>query len=152
MTRAEKKYYIRRLVSINNEINFLHNFELQKTGSFFIKKNPFGREGKLIINIAKFMKKKFSILALGALLFVLGASVALAGPPDKTDGFVCPVIKTENVMHSPKAQAIGGGHYTIIGPNVHIPIHATNGDGTGTPPGPHSAPGDTDYTAIWATP
>jgi len=73
-----------------------------------------------------------------------------AGGVETIDGFVCPVITTENVLHSPKAGAIGEGHYTIGGPDVSVPLHATNGDGAGTPPGPHSQPGDTDYTAIWA--
>ena len=73
-----------------------------------------------------------------------------AGGVTTVDGFVCPVIKTENVLNSPRGAAIGEGHYSVIGPNVSIPLHATNGDGAGTPPGPHSAPGDTDYTAIWA--
>lgn len=73
-----------------------------------------------------------------------------AGGVDSVDGFVCPVITTENVLHSPKAMPIGEGHYTIGGPDVSVPLHATNGDGAGTPPGPHSQPGDTDYTAIWA--
>jgi len=72
-----------------------------------------------------------------------------AGGVERVDGFVCPVITTDAVLNSPKGMAIGEGHYTIIGPNVAVPIHATNGDGQGTPPGPHSAPGDTDYTAIW---
>lgn len=76
-------------------------------------------------------------------------SVAAAGM-ETVEGFVCPVIITENVLHSPKAAAIGEGHYTIGGPDVSVPLHATNGDGAGTPPGPHSQPGDTDYTAIWA--
>lgn len=73
-----------------------------------------------------------------------------AGGVTTVDGFVCPVITTNNVLNSPKAQAIGEGHYTISGPDVSVPLHATNGDGAGTPPGPHSEPGDTDYTAIWA--
>lgn len=76
-------------------------------------------------------------------------SVVAAGV-ERVDGFVCPVITTDAVLNSPKGMAIGEGHYTIIGPDVSIPIHATNGDGAGTPPGAHSAPGDTDYTAIWA--
>ena len=74
----------------------------------------------------------------------------IAGGIETIDGFVCPVITTENVLHSPRAGAIGEGHYTIGGPDVSVPLHATNGDGAGSPPGPHSQPGDTDYTAIWA--
>jgi hypothetical protein len=73
-----------------------------------------------------------------------------AGGVDRVEGFVCPVISTDAVLNSPKGGAIGEGHYTIGGPDVMIPVTATNGDGTGTPPGPHSQPGDTDYTAVWA--
>lgn len=76
---------------------------------------------------------------------------AAAAPVEKTDGFVCPVISTDAVLNSPKGAALGDtGDYTIGGPNVSVPIHATNADGAGLPGGPHSGPGDTDYTAIWA--
>jgi len=44
---------------------------------------------------------------------------------------------------------IGGGDYTVAGPDVSVPSHATNQDGEGTPGGEHASPGDTDYTAIW---
>lgn len=96
------------------------------------------------------MKKIMSISVLGAAM-LLSTSLVFAAVPEKTNGFVCPVIKTSAVLNSPRGAAIGEGHYSIIGPNVNVPIHATNSDGTGVPPGPHSEPGDTDYTAIWAT-
>lgn len=74
-----------------------------------------------------------------------------AGGVEKVDGFVCPVISTSAVLNSPRAAGpIGEGDYTILGPNVSIPLNATNGDGAGSPGGPYSNPGDTDYTAIWA--
>ena len=76
-------------------------------------------------------------------------SVAAAGVTT-VDGFVCPVITTDAVLNSPNGAAIGEGHYSIIGPDVSIPLHATNDAGAGTPGGPHSQPGDTSYTAIWA--
>jgi len=89
-------------------------------------------------------------LALGAILaLALVPALALAAP-EKTDGFVCPVVSTDAVLNSPKGGAIGEGHYTIIGPDVSVPILATNDGGEGTPPGPHSEPGDSDYTAVWA--
>ncbi len=76
-------------------------------------------------------------------------SVVAAGV-DMVDGFVCPVITTENVLNSPKGGALGiAGFYTIGGPDVTVPVHATNGDGAGSPGGPFSQPGDTNYTAIW---
>jgi hypothetical protein len=94
------------------------------------------------------------LLASGALAgpLVLGSAqldAVAAGGVQKVDGFVCPVITTDAVLNSPNGAAIGEGHYTIGGPDVSVPQHATNGNGTGTPPGPHAQPGDTDYTAIW---
>jgi len=73
-----------------------------------------------------------------------------AGGVATVDGFVCPVISTDAVLNSPNGVAIAGGDYTIAGPDVSIPLHATNGGGAGSPGGAHSSPGDTDYTAIWA--
>jgi hypothetical protein len=74
-----------------------------------------------------------------------------AGVAPSPTGFVCPVISTDNVLNSPKGGTLGDtGDYTIGGPVVSVPTHATNGDGAGVPAGPHSAPGDTDYTAIWS--
>jgi hypothetical protein len=105
-------------------------------------------------------------LVLAAMAVGLMVSVAAAGPitlngaqmdavaaggVERVGGFVCPVITTDAVLNSPNGAAIGEGHYTIVGPNVSVPEHATNGNGTGTPPGPHAQPGDTDYTAIWKT-
>jgi len=78
-------------------------------------------------------------------------SVAAAGV-DTVNGFVCPVITTENVLHAKNGGELGiEGFYTIGGPDVTVPVHATNGDGAGRPSGnPFFAqPGDTNYTAIW---
>ena len=76
-----------------------------------------------------------------------------AGGMYKVDGFVCPVITTDGVLHSPNGAPLGDtGHYTIGGPDVSVPAHATNtldNGEYGVPPGPHAAPGDTGYTAIW---
>jgi len=94
------------------------------------------------------MKKYFAgMAATGAIL--ASALPAFAAPPEKVEGFVCPVITTAAVLHSPKAMAIGEGHYSIIGPDVSVPVHATNDNGAGSPGGPHAAPGDSGYTAIW---
>ena len=76
-------------------------------------------------------------------------SVAAAGV-ETVDGFVCPVIKTANVLHSPNSSALGEqGYYTVLGPNVSVPMHATNLNGAGRPSGGFAKPGDTSYTAIW---
>ncbi|MFH1256631.1 MAG: hypothetical protein V1494_05050 [Candidatus Diapherotrites archaeon] len=94
---------------------------------------------------------KIAGLIVAAMLVSLAFSVSAAAAVEKTGGFVCPVISTSAVLNSPKGAALGDtGDYTIGGPNVMVPVHATNGDGTGVPAGPHSGPGDTDYTAIWA--
>lgn len=74
-----------------------------------------------------------------------------AGGVETVDGFVCPVISTDGVLNSPKGGELGiEGYYTIGGPDVSVPQFATNGDGTASPGGPFSMPGDTDYTAIWS--
>jgi hypothetical protein len=88
-----------------------------------------------------------------ALLFAMVPVLTLAAPPEITDGFVCPVFNDGSAVgeHNPNAVQIGGGDYTIIGPDVRVPTHATNGDGAGSPGGAHSSPGDTDYTALWGT-
>jgi hypothetical protein len=74
-----------------------------------------------------------------------------AGGVTTVDGFVCPVITTENVLHATNGGELGiEGFYTVGGPDVAVPVHATNGAGSGSPGGPFSQPGDTDYTAIWS--
>jgi len=106
---------------------------------------------------------KNTLIALTATAVMSFGSIAVAdeptqGPIAMTDtqmdsvvagGFVCPVITTDAVLNSANGITIGGGHYSVAGPDVTVPIHATNMDGDGTPFGPHAAPGDTDYTAIW---
>jgi len=110
----------------------------------------------MVIEFRKEVRKmtlKKKIIAGGVLSGVAWFSLlasALAAPPEMTDGFVCPVIKTENVLNSPKGGELAGGHYTIGGPDVMVPLHATNMDGDGTPGGDHASPGGTDYTAVWA--
>jgi hypothetical protein len=88
-----------------------------------------------------------------ATIFSFAALLAVAAPASasehRDDAFVCPVITTDAVLNSPKGASIEDGHYTIGGPIISIPEHATNGDGEGVPDGEHSAPGDTDYTAVW---
>ena len=91
----------------------------------------------------------------------VAAGPAFAGPPERaTDPFVCPVLTLpeQAVVSSGHFNSIGNGQYTF-GPgnagsadtfNGNVPNQATNGGGTGSPSGPHSAPGDTDYTAIWS--
>lgn len=77
-------------------------------------------------------------------------AVTAGGAPSPT-GFVCPVIKTDAVLNAKNGGELGiEGYYTVGGPEVAVPVHATNGDGSGTPGGPFSKPGDTDYTAIWS--
>ena len=96
------------------------------------------------------IKKLATSVAASSAFFVALATPTFAAPAERVDGFVCPVITTDAVMHSPNGGEIFDGDYTILGPDVSVPVHATNGDGTDTPDGPHSASGDTDYTAIWS--
>lgn len=108
--------------------------------------------------------KRFALAAIGWLI----AGGAYAGSPmtltedqmDQVTGgsFVCPVIKTNNVLHSPNSGTLGPVdgddgpvYYTIGGPTLPdaVPMGATNGDGSGSPGGPYTTPGDSTYTAIW---
>lgn len=98
-------------------------------------------------------------LTLSALATILLASSANAAPlslsttqMDTVAGgaFVCPVIKTEAVfLHAKNGIQISGGDYSILGPTISVPVHATNDNGAGSPGGAHASPGDTSYTAIW---
>lgn len=97
----------------------------------------------------------FGIVALAGAGFVFSPQRAAASV-DKVSAFVCPVITSEAVgEHNPQAGALGAtGDYTVVpatanNGDLYVPVHATNGDGAGLPGGPHSVPGDTDYTAIW---
>ena len=91
-------------------------------------------------------------------MFSAGSALAADGPPERAeDPFVCPVLTLpgQAVENSGHFNSLGNGQYTF-GPgsadtfNGNVPNHATNGDGSGSPGGDHSAPGDTDYTAIWS--
>jgi hypothetical protein len=101
--------------------------------------------------------KKYAKLALVFLLLLTPMLIApvLAEPPDKTDGFVCPVLGGkggQNAIDKGKGKfiEIADGDLSVVGPEVHVPVHATNQDGDGSPGGDHASPGDEDYTAIWS--
>ena len=94
------------------------------------------------------------ILSLVVVGLISAAGVVSADAPEKTTGFVCPVLGGKAGLNgnSPKLTYIpsaGGPFYTVIGPEVTVPVHATNGNGAGSPGGWHASPGDTDYSAIW---
>lgn len=107
------------------------------------------------------MRKALVVTGAAAVLAVVPAGTAMADPPERAeDPFVCPVltISEQAAEHSDRFSPIGDGQYTF-GPgaagdagtfNGKVPNHATNADGAGSPGGSHSAPGDTDYTAIWS--
>src|SRR3989344_8017018 len=95
--------------------------------------------------------KKIFILAVSA-IFLAAASGARA-VPQTVSGFICPVFNDNSQAgtSNPNAVPIGGGDYTILGPNVSVPIHATNQNGAGSPGGTHASPGEAGYTPIWNT-
>ena len=95
---------------------------------------------------------KYKTIMFVVMLFIMSA-IVYAEPPVKEDGFICPVLGGKAGMNgnSEKIVQPPGGFYSVIGPSVNVPVHATNGDGAGSPAGPFSSPGDTDYTAIWNT-
>lgn len=89
------------------------------------------------------MKKAIFILA------ILAVALAVFTPKARAD-FVCPVFNSDSVgQHNPNAVPISNGDYTIIGPDVNVPDHATNMDGSGSPGSQHAAPGDAGYSPIW---
>jgi hypothetical protein len=102
-----------------------------------------------------------AVAGITAVVAAVAAGPAFAGPPDRASSpFVCPVLTLpeQAVLNSGHFNSLGNGQYTF-GPgnagsadtfNGNVPNHATNGDGTGSPGGAHSAPGDTDYSAIWS--
>lgn len=95
------------------------------------------------------MSKTF-LLVIAVLALAVAAPMAASAAPEKTDAFVCPVFNSTAVgIHNPNAVPIAGGDYTIIGPNVMVPVNATNWDGAGSPGGAHAGPGDAGYTPIW---
>jgi hypothetical protein len=106
--------------------------------------------------------RKRMIIATGAVAGVMGlsASSAMAAPPERApDPFLCPVLKiSEQAFENSGQFAELGDDYTIVPPNAgspdtfngNVPLHATNGDGTGTPGVDHTAPGDEGYSAVWS--
>jgi hypothetical protein len=105
------------------------------------------------------MRKIVLASALALLLVALSASAALAAPPEKVEGFVSPVLGGQAGEHgkSPVIQIPDGYEfYTVPGPQVTVPIHATNMDGAGNPYGEYdnedyAVPGDPGYSPIWNT-
>ncbi|MGE5336053.1 MAG: hypothetical protein ACM3JL_01355 [Nitrososphaerota archaeon] len=108
------------------------------------------------------MRKRLLLVGCAVSLFAgLSASGAAAATPERAeDPFVCPVltINESAAEHSEQFNSLGGGQYTF-GPgaagnpetfNGRVPNGATNADGEGSPGGSHSAPGDSNYTAIWS--
>jgi hypothetical protein len=108
------------------------------------------------------MRKRVLIVASAlAVLAGLSASSASAAPPERADApFVCPVLTVSDQAFDNSGQfdSIGDGQYTFAPGNAgsadtfngNVPDTATNADGAGSPSGAHSAPGDTDYTAVWS--
>ncbi|MGE0600584.1 MAG: hypothetical protein AB7P41_14190 [Dehalococcoidia bacterium] len=82
---------------------------------------------------------------------VLGAAHAQGpvgqGNPD-ADAFACPVLGGHAGERGHEFVEIGEGGYTVLGPNVKVPDHATNNDGAGSP-ADHLSPGEVGYSPIW---
>jgi hypothetical protein len=100
------------------------------------------------------MKRRLFVSIPVALVFTAFAiQGAAAAPAEKVDAFICPVLGGQAGEHG-NSQAFAtppGGFYTVLGPNVSVPVHATNKDGAGNPAdGQHASPGDPSYSAIWS--
>ncbi len=106
------------------------------------------------------MKTKLAIRTLVPAVAVVGSmamfGVAQAeegpvgkGNPDAT-AFVCPVLggQAGENGNAQKIVQIGEGDYSVLGPNVAVPEHATNDNGAGTPAN-HVSPGEAGYSPIW---
>jgi hypothetical protein len=97
----------------------------------------------------------FALSALTILGTAVLPSVSSAAAPEKTAGFVCPVLSVTVGAHNPNAITIADGDYSLIPSGtphtIMVPVTATNADGDGAPGGAHASPGDRDYTAIWAS-
>jgi hypothetical protein len=109
------------------------------------------------------MKRKRMFVGVGvaaAFAAVSTGSALAAGQPARAGNpFVCPVLTLPaGALSSGEFNSIGNGQYTFAPGNAgsadtfngNVPNIATNADGSGSPGGAHSAPGDTDYTAIWS--
>ncbi len=91
-------------------------------------------------------KKAFIASSLAVLALGPAAGVARAD-------FVCPILPiSAKAAENGKFTQLPNGDYTIIGPNVSVPDHATNQNGAGSPEGAHAGPGDPGYSPIWNTP
>ena len=103
------------------------------------------------------MKLITRAMLLAGLLAALTATAAFAEEPEPVEGFVCPVLGGQagpgqgNSDPEPIV-GIAGGASTVLGPDVTVPLHATNDDGDGVPSEDFASPGDPDYTAIWGVP
>lgn len=97
------------------------------------------------------MKRRLFVAVPVALVLTLfAAQGAAAAPPETVDGFICPVLGGHAGENGNREFTFtGGGFYTVLGPFVSVPIHATNDNGAGSPGGPFASPGDSSYTAIW---
>ena len=101
--------------------------------------------------------KTHIILFLALLAFFVVP--ATAGPPEKVEAFVCPVLGGNAGMNGNSEVLINitdgnpESFYTRVGPDVYVPIHATNrvnGNAGRVHLLPHASPGDVGYTAIWS--
>jgi hypothetical protein len=118
----------------------------------------------------KMKNKNLSIILLLILpLFVFSFAITSvsASPPEKDESFVCPVLvgnagdnpnspwkNPDHPLYGPdKFVMPPGGFYTILGPRIVVPIHATNQDGDGSPtPDDFASPGGEDYSPLWWDP
>jgi len=101
------------------------------------------------------MKHVSRILILVVALSAFSATAAFASGGDTTEAFVCPVLGGQAGSGAGNSSpdvfiTIADGDTSILGPDVAVPLTATNDDGAGSPGGEHASPGDDGYTAIWA--
>jgi hypothetical protein len=111
------------------------------------------------------MKGKNLVLVLIVASLFVSIESALATSPEKGPAFICPVLggkvgqnpnspwqNEDHKWYDTKFVMPPGEFYTVIGPNVMVPKHATNQNGAGSPGGPFASPGEENYSPIWWTP
>jgi hypothetical protein len=108
--------------------------------------------------------RKLATIVVVAVAVLVGTAVPALAHEGGND-FVCPVFNSKAIeaqggeAKNPNAFEVGDGvpiFWTLLpgGPDkadhLDVPDQATNMNGAGGVHGvPHSAPGDSDYTAIW---
>jgi hypothetical protein len=109
------------------------------------------------------MTRTLRFAAVPAIALAIFIATQILDSRSASADFVCPVLPVSEQAKSHSNAGfitIAGGDTSILpgkagdpaNSPVNVPAHATNDHGNGSPGGPHAAPGQAGYTAIWNTP